>query len=866
MDIFRTLSSLFHKDRAVDEEELRREETLREAFRTRCARFKALLSANKRALEAMAGLEEAMRGERFFSLTFVRAGCTTILTNVYNMVRNLNDLCNNRYSGLVERIQEIGAAITADLEPKTLSGDSQAVPFVLPLEEAHFALSHEVGGKMASLGEARRNLSQDIPQGFVITAAGFHRFIEANDLREEIARRSQMIDPSDLEEVFHLSDSLQKLLETSPVPDDLAAAIAAHAKPLAAANPKIRFAVRSSAIGEDAQGASFAGQYRTELNIAPEHLVDTFRKVAASKYSVTAMTYRFNRGIPDHEVPMCVGCLAMIDAVAGGVAYSRDPMDEVPVVLLNAVPGLPKAVVDGTGEVDVFRVSRDVPHAVVGRSIGHKKNRLGCDPEEGIVELPLSDAESAAPSLTDEQILEVARLTLGLESFYGTPQDVEWAYDREGRLLLLQSRALPGADHAAHLQAPPENAKLLLEGGVCAAPGAGSGPVFFLRRAADMLRFPQGAVLVVEQAHARWAPVLGRASAVVAGAGGAAGHLAGVAREYGVPALFALPGALDALTEGKEITVHADAKRIFAGKVEELLQNSSGPRRLFAGSPVHTVLAKVVQHIVPLNLLYPDAPTFAPTYCRTLHDITRFCHEKAVEEMFRLDENIFSGRCGKQLKYKGSKLQYFVVNLQDGFNTAVEGRYVDIEQIDSLPMLALWKGMIAIPWAGPPSASARGFLSVMAESAANPELEITNASTRMLRNYFMIDRHYCNLQASFGYHFCTVEAQTGENEQENYVSFHFKGGAANLSRRRLRVQAVADVLAENGFIVDVREDALSARAEEAPADEALDLLRIIGYLLVHTRQMDAALHREDSRMSFADLLRKGIAEVLKMER
>ncbi|MBP9532707.1 MAG: pyruvate, water dikinase, partial [Syntrophaceae bacterium] len=97
----------------------------------------------------------------------------------------------------------------------------------------------------------------------MITAAGFHRFIEANDLREEIARRSQMIDPSDLEEVFHLSDSLQKLLETSPVPDDLAAAIAAHAKPLAAANPKIRFAVRSSAIGEDAQGASFAGQYRT---------------------------------------------------------------------------------------------------------------------------------------------------------------------------------------------------------------------------------------------------------------------------------------------------------------------------------------------------------------------------------------------------------------------------------------------------------------------------------------------------------------------------------------------------------------------------------------------------------------------------
>ncbi len=863
MSIFRAFGSLFQKDRVAGEEELRREEAVRAAFKARCARFKALLSANKRALGAMAGLEEAMRGERFFSLTFVRAGCTTVLTNVYNMVRSLNELCDNAYAPLVERIQEIGAAITADLEPK---GHAESGPLVLPLEEAGFALSHEVGGKMASLGEARRNLSQDIPDGFVITAAGFRRFIEANNLQEEIARRGQLIDPSNLQEVFELSDSLQKLLESAPVPADLAAAINEYAGRITAGRPEARFAVRSSAIGEDAQGASFAGQYRTELNVAPEHLVGTFRTIAAGKYSVTAMTYRFNRGIPDHEVPMCVGCLLMIDALSGGVAYSRDPLGDPRSVLINAVPGLPKSVVDGTGEVDVYRVSREVPHTVTERSIGRRASRLACDRVEGIVEVPLSEQEAATPSLTDEQALEVARLTLGLESFYGTPQDVEWAYAPDGRLLLLQSRALPGADLGAHLHEPPEGAEQLAEGGVCAAPGAGSGKVFFLRRNADMLRFPSGSVLVVEQAHARWAPVLGRAAAVVAGAGGAAGHLAGVAREYGVPALFALPGALDILKEGMEITVDADARRVFAGRVEELLQGNAMPRRLFAGSPVHTVLAKVVQHIVPLNLLYPDAPTFAPAYCRTLHDITRFCHEKAVEEMFRLDENIFSGRCGKQLKYKGAKLQYFVVNLENGFCQTVDGRYVDIDQICSLPMRALWNGMIAIPWSGPPSASARGFLSVMAESAANPELEITNASTRMLRNYFMIDRHYCNLQASFGYHFCTVEAQTGESEQENYVSFHFKGGAANLARRKLRVQAVADVLAENGFIVDVREDTLSARAEEQPADEALDLLRIIGFLLVHTRQMDAALHREDSRVSFADQLRKGIAEILKMDR
>ncbi|MDL2291202.1 hypothetical protein LJC09_03775, partial [Desulfovibrio sp. OttesenSCG-928-F20] len=100
-------------------------------------------------------------------------------------------------------------------------------------------------------------------------------------------------------------------------------------------------------------------------------------------------------------------------------------------------------------------------------------------------------------------------------------------------------------------------------------------------------------------------------------------------------------------------------------------------------------------------------------------------------------------------------------------------------------------------------------------------------------------------------------------EQENYVNFHFKGGAANMSRRILRVEALADVLTENGFIVDVKEDTLSARAEELAAAEALKQLVILGYLIIHTRQMDAALHGEQSRAAFAESLRLGIAEVLR---
>lgn len=859
MGILNAIKSLFGDGRH-SEEEARNEEALRKAFKERCKHFKALLSANKRALAAIATLEDALKGERLFSMNFVRAHCAEIITSVFNMVRHLNFLSSDAYIALHERLKTVQLRISDITSPK---GQAVSGPLVLPLEWTDFSVTHEVGGKMASLGEAKQRLGCVIPRGFVVTASGFARFIEANGLREEIDRRIQLADVSRLDAVFALSSSLQQLVIASPVPDDLASAIMGQYNALKAGNPDVRLAVRSSAIGEDDYGSSFAGQYRSELNVSGDILLDTYREVVAGKYGVTAMTYRINRGIPDDEVPMCVGCLEMVDAVAGGVAYSADPLGRSDEVVINAVPGLPKAVVDGSAEVDVFRVTRTEPRAVAGRTIAQKHFLLQSAPAEGVIKKLLGEEEGAKPCLDDGQVLEVARAALAFEELYGLPQDVEWAFNARGELVILQSRTLLGLEGAVECEPLPKGARLLLEGGVCASAGVGAGPVYLVRRDADMLGFPKGAILVVEQAHARWAPILSQAAAVVSEYGGNAGHLASVAREYGVPALFGVERAFSLLEKGVEVTVDADSRRVLAGRVEEVLARKKEPRVSFAGSPVYRVLERAMEHIAPLNLLDPDSPRFAPEYCETVHDITRYSHEKAVEEMFRMDESLFSGRCGKQLKYKGSKLQYFVVNIENGFCRHVEGRYIELEDICCPPLHALWQGMVAIPWGGPVGTTGRSFLALVAESAGNPELEITSASTRMMRNYFMVDKEYCNLQASFGYHFCTIEAQAGEAEQENYVNFHFKGGAANLGRRLLRVNAIADVLVENGFIVEVKEDALSARAEELAAEEVLELLLILGYLIIHTRQMDAGMHGEDSRTAFADMLRKGIAQVLR---
>ena len=457
MSIFDAVSALFHSERKAEEQQ-KQEELLRVAFKARCRHFKALLSANKRALETMASLEEAMRGDRLFSMSFVRANCTTVIANVFNMVRHLNSLSNNAHSELFERLKDIQQQIVETISPKTAIA---AGPLVVPLKKTGFSLAHEVGAKMASLGEAWQQLGQSIPDGFVITASGYRRFIEANNLQEEIHRHVQMTDLSRLDAIFGLSSTLQQLIIAAPVPEDLARDILAQYEVLASqyaqTHPQtpVRLAVRSSAIGEDALGTSFAGQYRSELNVTGEMLLDTYKEVLASKYGVTAMTYRVNRGIPDDEVPMCVGCLVMVDALAGGVAYSSDPLSCEPGVVINAVPGLPKAVVDGSSEVDIFRVSREVPHGITYRHVPVKKSRLVCAPEEGVVEKILTEAEGALPSLTDAQILEVAKVALGFEVFYGVAQDVEWAFSPDGHLVMLQSRALPGSENAAECLPPP---------------------------------------------------------------------------------------------------------------------------------------------------------------------------------------------------------------------------------------------------------------------------------------------------------------------------------------------------------------------------------------------------------------------------
>lgn len=828
---------------------LAREEALAARLRERCTHFRRLLSANKNALEVMSEIEERLAGRTPFGMEYIRAVTGRALSCVFQVVRELNALSDGAYASVQEAFERIRSQMELLLaQPENLP----LGPLVMPLSEVRLSDLSRVGGKMANLGEVAANAGLDVPDGFVVTVDAYHRFMAHNGLRGDLERRLQAADMHNLDEVFSLSVALQQAVLAAPLPPDLAGAITASvAEMQQRADRDLLLALRSSALGEDALGVTFAGQYRSELNVPPEEACDVWKEIIASKYTVSALSYRYQHGIPDDAAPMCVGVLAMVRAVAGGVAYSRDPVPNAQAqerVILNAVPGLPQAVVDGTVTPDVFVFSHENPPRLLEKHL-----MQGTSPSPGV------------PSLTDAQAAQLAQVALALEEYYTTPQDVEWALDAGGRIMVLQSRPLH-ADQFFQTSTPgealPPGLTVLAQGGVSVSPGVGVGPVFVARKEADMLAFPQGSVLVVKRASPRWATLLPRAAGLVSESGGTAGHLASVAREYRVPAIFSLPGACDLLDEAGEVTLDAGRGVVLAGRQAQLVPPVSVAPNLMAGSPLYLRLEALGKWITPLHLLDPDAPGFSPEQCRSLHDITRFCHEKSVYVMFEDDTGL--GRCmGKQLK-AGGKLQYWVVDMGGGFHRPVRGPVVELSNIACLPMLALWEGMVAVPWAGPPS-SASGFMSVVFESTMNPDLESTAPSRMAERNFFIVSDTYMILQARYGYHFCTVESLAGGDSHENFVNFQFKGGAADRQRRQLRAQMLAGLLEEHGFHVDVRDDSLFAVAEGFDAGATLNRTLLVGYLLIHSRQVDVVMREGGRAAALREKLATDLARLAERE-
>ncbi len=817
-------------------------EELQQLFLNKYSHFRELLTANNNALEAMAELEQAQLRGRSFSMAFIRAKSTLVAVNVFKMIENLRIVADGKYGALVPAYETIEQKINdlLDREPEPVEG-----AWILPMDAVSRASVALSGQKMANLGEAGRVANIFIPDGFVITSAAARTVLQQNRLFTEINRIFQQTDPHDLEDMHRRSHEVQRLIQRCTLPVELETQLYAQFDLLLEHyGNDLELAVRSSALGEDLGQASFAGLYRTELNVDREQLIQAYKSVLASTYSTRAMTYRLAKGYRHEHMLMGVGCLVMIKAVLSGVCYSRSLTNSPEYLDIFSSLGSARGIVEGTKETVLVQVARSAPYT-----------RLETDQDDTTVTCPLSDA----------QIPLIAETAMNLERHFGAPQDIEWSIDGSGRLFILQSRPIS----TIFLESPAEpqlhtDALKILQGGVTACPGGGCGPVRIVRNTVDLLSFPRKAVLVVEHPLPEWAPLLKRASALVATTGSAAGHLATIAREFALPTLLGIQDALKVLDNDQVITVDASHRSIYEGCIKELCVTAGSRSTPIQGSPVEQTMNLVLRHITPLTLTDPGSPLFRSSHCTTLHDITRFCHEKSVTEMFRFGERYRYVKGAAKRLVDNMPMEWWVINLADGFSEAYDAseKYINISDIVSSPMLAIWSGMHAFPWQGPPQVSFRGMGSILFQSTRNPGLDPAVRSAMIQKNYFLVSRNYCNLSVRLGYHYAMIEAYISSLRTERYVTFRFKGGAADEERRIARVDLLTDLLQEFDFRVDRIGDALTARVEKRSQEFLHSRLQVLGYLSIHTRQIDMVMTDTGSRQQYRNTFFRDIKEML----
>lgn len=781
--------------------------------------YKRLLASNNAILAVLAALQEKMHKEFMFDLNYVRSAVAKVEQEAGTLVEALVAMSQGRYAGLESALHQVRQRLAEELaEPELKPG-----PLVLPLAEV--TEGGFFGGKAENLGALCRT-GLPVPPGFAVSAYAQKLFFEQSGLEAFIQKAIAEAGSRKLEGLNEASLALRERILAAPLPAELAELLHRHLEQLGAD----RVAVRSSALQED-RYFSFAGQFETILNVPPTRVEERYKEVIAGQFTPRALYYCQTKGFSYQDLAMGVVVMKMVEVRAAGVLYTADPRQGQRAAIVNAVCGLGSLAVGGQVEPDIYRVEES---RVVARQAGAKERMHVPAPEGGIAEIA-TPAGLEGLCLTEAEVLRLAALGAEVEKAFGRPQDIEWALDARGDFYLLQARPLRWKPAARAERVPPiiKGAQILLSQGVIASRGAAAGQVHVLQE--DRLQdVPEGAVLVAKQALPEYGVVADRVAAIVCEAGSATSHLAAVLRETGTPALFGVKGALQVLTPGLEVTVDAIYGNIYAGRQEELLRAS--PRESLAKqSRTYMILDRILKHITPLHLLDPRAANFTPEHCTTIHDITRFAHEKAMSEMFQISE--ITQEVAARRLVSNIPVEVYVIDLGGGLRPeALNRAVVHPEDITSRPMKAYWRGINAVGWKGPKPVDLKGLMSVMMGTGAGENIHHRLEE----KNYAIIAGEYMNLAKRLGFHFATIESYLSGPE-DSYVSLTFFGGGATLVRRARRIRFLAKVLEHADFRVVLQQDSLTARADGYDIPTLEDKLDILGRLMMVSKQMDMVM-------------------------
>ena len=327
------------------------------------------------------------------------------------------------------------------------------------LAELRSQHSASFGAKSSTLGELIA-AEIPVPPGFAVSTAAFHAFVDGAGLDGMIAAETARLSPDDIDSVGATSQAISQAMRSAPVPEAIRAEIARRYAELAAEagidEPPV--AVRSSALGEDSQDATFAGQQETYLWVrGADHVCDAVRDCWVSLYSPPAMTYRARLGQVEEEPAMGVAVQLMVDAEVSGVLFTCNPVTGDPsMVAVNASWGLGLAVVGGEVTPDDYLVSK-VTREVVREHVHAKDIEYLPDPTgRGAVRVDVPEERREIPCLDRPALDALAELGRRIERYFGSHQDIEWVIARgrelPGSLFIVQSRPVTAL---AQREAPP---------------------------------------------------------------------------------------------------------------------------------------------------------------------------------------------------------------------------------------------------------------------------------------------------------------------------------------------------------------------------------------------------------------------------
>jgi pyruvate,water dikinase len=446
-----------------------------------------------------------------------------------------------------------------------------------------------VGGKCANLGEMI-NAGIPVPPGFAVTAYAYKRFIEETRIAQKIydILDETITDPRNPTQYEEASKKIRSLIESTPIPKDIRDAIVEAYRELSrrVGLKDVYVAVRSSATAEDLPGASFAGQQETFLNVrGEEEVLESVRKCWSSLFTPRAIFYRTEKGFRHEKVLISVAVQKMVNSRSAGVMFTIHPVTgDRNIIVIESVWGLGEAIVSGAVTPDHFEVDKNTLK-IITKNIVKKEVEYVRDPKTGkTVHAKVPPERQEAPSLTDEEVVELAKIAKRIEQHYGTPQDIEFAVDRDlpfpQNLFIVQSRPetvwsmkeVEAATSSGSSAVSVAEAKIVIKG-LPASPGVHVGKakiVFSPEEAAKKIQ--KGDILVTKMTNPDWVPYMRLAGAIVTDEGGMTCHAAIVSRELGIPCIVGARDATKMLRDGETYTVDARSGVIYEGAVEELVK------------------------------------------------------------------------------------------------------------------------------------------------------------------------------------------------------------------------------------------------------------------------------------------------------